>query len=151
MKIFLSIVMFWLASMVVPLAGQTSLPGIEGSWEGILTQEEGGYQPEYRMRLELKVRGDQISGIAEVEHGQDVYIKTEVKGSIYSGFFLTLQDGLVINQKELVDQEYCVKTYQLVLRKEKGQHYLKGKWQGTAQVNPCIPGKVLLKRKSPRA
>ncbi len=130
---------------------QPATTRFEGSWEGILTQEEGGFRPEYKMRLVLKLKGDQVTGFAEVEHGKDVYIKTEVKGSIYSGFFLTIEDGLVINQKELIDQEYCTKTYQLVFREENGKVYLKGKWQGTASVNACIPGKVLLKRKPTRA
>ena len=151
MRYLFLIGLFSLLAHASSALAQPAMKGFEGSWEGILTQEEGGFRPEYKMRLVLKVKGDQVTGFAEVEHGVDVYIKTEVKGSIYSGFFLTLEDGLVINKKDLIEQEYCSKTYQLVFREEKGNIYLKGKWQGTASVNPCIPGKVLLKRKSSRA
>ncbi len=145
---------FVLVLLLLPVLRSSAQPpqsDLEGLWEGLLTQEEGGYRPEYKMRLSLKIKGDQVSGFAEVQQGNDVYIKTEVKGSVYSGFFLTLEDGLVINQKDLVDSEYCQKSYQLVFKAEGGQVFLRGKWQGTATANPCIPGKVLLKRKSTRA
>ena len=124
---------------------------VEGSWEGILTQEEGGYQPEYHMRLEIKVKGAEVTGYAEVDHGDNVYIKTAVNGTLKNGFFLTMADGLVINQKDLVDQEYCSKSYQLVLKRTGKKLYLKGRWKGEASDNPCIPGKVILTRKIKRA
>ena len=144
------VTVFLLFALVLTGSAQSG-SAVEGSWEGILTQEEGGYQPEYHMRLELKVKGTAVTGYAEVDHGDDVDIKTDVSGTLKDGFFLSLTDGLVINQKDLIDQEYCTKSYQLVLKKSGNRLYLKGRWKGVASENPCIPGKVILKRKMKRA
>src|SRR5690606_15904724 len=92
--------------MVVFLQAQQDAHHLDGDWEGILTQKEGGVRPEYKMRLVIKISGQQITGYVEVEQGDDVYIKTQISGALYHGFYLTLEDGLVLNQKDLIDMSY---------------------------------------------
>lgn len=151
--------MTWLRVSLVPiicwmailLQAQPEVHHLDGEWEGILTQKEGGVRPEYKIRLVLKISGQQAKGHVEVEQGDDVYIKTQISGTLYHGFYLALEDGLVLNQKDLVDMTYCVKTYQLYVTKKDGKHYLKGKWQGSTSGQPCIPGEIVLTRKTNRA
>ncbi len=133
------------------LQAQQDIPNLDGDWEGILTQKEGGVRPEYKMRMIVKIQGQQVTGYVEVEQGDDVYIKTQISGTVYRGFFLTLEDGLVLNQKDLLDMTYCVKSYQLYVKKKDGNIFLKGKWQGTTLGQPCIPGAIVLTRKTKRA
>ncbi len=121
-----------------------------GRWEGVLTQNEGGFVPEYKMILLLSQEGGQITGYAEVWYGKDVYVKTEVTGTILNNFFIELQDGHTLNKKDLKDQVYCKKTYQLVPGKKGNKSRLTGKWQGKTDIGKCIPGSIKLERKSSR-
>jgi len=121
-----------------------------GRWEGVLTQNEGGFVPEYKMILLLSQDGGQITGYAEVWYGKDVYVKTEVNGTILNNFFIQLQDGHTLNKKDLKDQAYCLKTYQLVPAKKGKKERLTGKWQGKTDIGKCIPGSIILERKSSR-
>lgn len=150
--IFLRIILpILFGGIMISLAAQSIPLDLDGTWEGILTQEEGGVRPEYDMRLNLKVIGNDLSGYVEIRQRDDVYIKTEITGKVYQGFFLTLEDGLVLNQKELDNMSYCIKTYQLFVKRKKDNRYLQGKWQGRVDGMDCVPGRIVLYRKTSRA
>lgn len=142
--LFLSIIMG-----IPPLAAQTITPWT-GRWEGVLTQDEGGVVPEYKMILVLSEVNDGLTGYAEVWYGDNIYIKTAVTGTILNNFFIQLEDGHILNKKELKDQEYCQKTYQLVPGNGGKWDQLSGKWQGTTAFGKCVPGSVRLVRKTSR-
>lgn len=148
MRTSLIVLLCWIVFL---LQAQQDVHHLDGDWEGILTQKEGGVRPEYKMRLVLKISGQQATGYVEVEQGDDVYIKTQIIGTVYHNFYLKLEDGLVLNQKDLIDMTYCVKTYQLYVKRKGDNVFLKGKWQGSTSGQPCIPGEIVLTRKTNRA
>lgn len=123
---------------------------IAGRWEGVLTQNRGGFVPEYRVVLILSVSGDEVAGFSEVWYGDTVYVKSEVRGTLTRGVFLDLEDHQVLNRKDLRDFDYCRKTYQLVLDKARDKVHLRGRWQGKTEQGPCIPGSVRLERRGAR-
>lgn len=149
-------IVFWVVMLFV--AGKTlAQPGEQdvasawtGRWEGVLTQKEGGFVPEYRMVMVLSVSGNQVSGFSEVWYGETIYVKSEVRGKLTRGFFLDLKDGHVLNRKEIEDFDYCRKSFQLVLKRKGEGFILTGRWQGQTDQGPCVPGTVSLERKSAR-
>lgn len=150
--------MMTLISLVTVFCLLTDLPVappdtsvLQGRWEGVLTQQEGGVLPEYRMVLMLRQQGDKVDGYAEVWFGEEIYVKHLVSGTLTRGFFLELEDGDIIQSKALKDKAYCRKTYQLALSRSKGRVLLKGRWQGKTEFGPCVPGKIQLERKGDRA
>ena len=141
--------MVWLVSPL-SVRGQEIL--LDGVWEGILTQDRGGYAPEYSLKMTLQQQGNKLTGIVEVTaqpiggDREEVYIKHEISGTLTRGFFLELEDGAVLNKKELQHARYCRKTYQLVLDVSGEKPEIRGRWQGTAGEGDCVPGKIRLLR-----
>ncbi len=139
----------FLVSTAQPFGPLDTLP-LTGRWEGVLTQDEGGVLPEYKFVLVLQSDGHQITGFSEVWFASEIYIKHSIEGSISQGFFLEIKDGIVLNKKELKDKTYCLKTYQLVLSRSGDAWVLKGRWQGTTPIGPCVPGRIHLTRRAGR-
>lgn len=140
-----------LSFMFLVSASQTFVPldtlPLTGRWEGVLTQDEGGVLPEYKFVLVLQSDGRRITGFSEVWFASEIYIKHSIEGTISQGFFLEINDGIVLNKKELKDKTYCLKTYQLVLSRAGDTWELKGRWQGTTPIGACVPGRIHLTRR----
>jgi hypothetical protein len=148
--------MFYLVSSLLTSAVYTDVPqpkdvDLSGRWEGLLTQEAGGVLPEYKMVLILQRNGDDFEGYSEVWYGEQIYVKSEVKGILTRGFFLELRDTDILLKKDVEGQSYCRKTYQLTYRTADNKHFLSGKWQGVSEYGKCVPGDIRLEWKSARA
>ncbi|MEM6963869.1 MAG: hypothetical protein AAF573_03820 [Bacteroidota bacterium] len=127
--------------------GQKDLSGL---WVGKVTQEEGGYAPSYTFEIFIKHEGNKIEGRSYVFVDQ-IYASFEMSGSIHSGIYLSLKDSELLDNKVNEGMEWCLKKYQLVLKVKDGKYHLEGFWQGKTSFSTCIPGKVFLEKKVPRA
>ncbi len=128
------------------LFGQT---GIEGTWKGTITQYEGGFRTEYGMELMLNLQDDgKLTGKSYV-YVDDIYAIMEVEGSLFNKVFIKLEDTKIVDSKIVERLQWCIKNYQLTL-KEAGSS-LEGFWQGSTKDSQCIPGRIFLRRKTPKA
>ena len=144
MKKLLFIAFIFLAFQSV---GQKDLSGL---WLGKITQEEGGYAPDYTFEIYIKHVGSKIEGRSYV-FVDDIYATFDISGDIYSGIYLNLNDSEILENKVNEGMEWCLKKYQLVFKVKDGEYHLEGFWQGKTSFSTCIPGKVFLKRTEPRA
>ncbi len=123
---------------------------ISGYWVGTITQEEGGFRPEYKMELFIEQKGKRVSGRSFVRV-DNIYAEMEITGSLHSGIYLRLADNNIISHQELEGMEWCIKDYQLLLKVDDAVWRLEGHWQGKTTFSNCVPGQILLKKSEPRA
>lgn len=118
-----------------------------GTWEGVLTQDEGGYASEYVFKLYLKQDGLKVSGRSFVKVGE-IYAEMELKGRLIGDKVVHLEETEVLKHWKYDGMEWCYKKLDLfIVADEK----LEGPWTGHTGQSACIPGKILLRRTSPRA
>lgn len=127
--------------------GQNNLTGL---WLGKITQEEGGYAPDYSFEIYINHDGKSIKGRSYV-YVDKIYATFDISGSIHSGIYLELKDSEILDNKVNDGMEWCLKKYQLVFKVKEGVFHLEGFWQGKTSFSTCIPGKVFLKKQTPRA
>jgi hypothetical protein len=123
---------------------------ISGYWKGITTQNEGSYSAEYAFELWLSQKEDSIVGKAFV-FVDSIYAEMNVSGTVKSGIQIFIHDDEIIDHTELDGMEWCMKTYQLLLKQMDGVWKLEGRWQGVTSFSSCTPGKIYLKKAVPRA
>ena len=127
-----------------------SAQNITGYWKGISTQNEGAYSSEYVFELWLSQKGDTVVGKAFI-FVDSIYAEMNVSGSLESGIYLKIQDDEIVEHQELQGMEWCIKTYQLLLKQLDGVLKLEGHWQGVTSFSSCTPGRIYLKKTIPRA
>lgn len=123
---------------------------LNGYWKGTITQNEGGYRSEYVLELWIYQKEDSIIGKSYV-FVDNIYAEMEISGSIHSDVYLQIKDDKIISHEELEGMEWCIKSYQLLLKQTGGVMRLEGHWQGITSFSSCIPGKIYLKKSIPRA
>lgn len=123
---------------------------ITGSWKGKITQDAGGYTPEYAFELYLIQKDDSITGRSYV-YVDSIYAEMNLSGQIHSDIFLELKDEKILEHEELQGMEWCIKKYQLLLKQRDSTLLLEGHWQGETSFGSCVPGKIFLEKKVPRA
>ena len=121
-----------------------------GAWEGVITQNEGGYRSEYILNCSFIQDGEDVIGRTFI-FVDDIFVEMEVKGKLYSDVLLNIEDIKIIDSDQHEGMEWCLKKYQLVLKKTGNRIELEGHWQGHTTFSDCIPGKVKLVQKLPRA
>ena len=121
-----------------------------GSWVGTITQDEGGYRSKYDFEIFLQQDGSTVRGRSFV-YVDNIYAEMELVGEIHSGLYLRFKEQEIIDYKKFEGMEWCVKKGQLLLKKGKNGWLLEGFWQGNTTFSDCIPGKVYLEKKVPRA
>ncbi|MEO1628416.1 MAG: hypothetical protein AAFV25_24935, partial [Bacteroidota bacterium] len=57
----------------------------------------------------------------------------------------------MIDYKVRDGMEWCDKRYQLVLKREEDDWVIEGYWQGDTNFSACVPGRIFLRKTSPRA
>lgn len=135
--------------MSFPLMAQKNKPSFVGVWKGVISQDEG-YRNEYGMELYLKQDGDKLSGRSFV-HVDDIYAEMKVEGMAHSKSIILITDIEIMDNEIMEGMEWCMKNYQLVLKKNGETWHLEGHWQGKTTFSTCVPGKVKLQRLVPRA
>lgn len=135
------------------LLGTTSLlaqADFSGNWIGTITQDKGGYRPEYQFEMYLQQDGNYVWGRSYV-YIDKIYAMMELRGTIVNGNTLVFEESSIVNHKEIEGMEWCLKTGKLNLRKFWNTVRLEGDWQGNTSFSDCIPGNVYLKHQIPRA
>ena len=123
---------------------------LTGRWKGKITHEDGGYTPEYGLELHLILNGDSIRGRSHV-YVDSIFASMNITGHLHSGFYLELKDEQILDHEELHGMEWCMKRYQLFLKQKDSTFYLEGHWQGETSFSKCVPGRIFLEKKEPRA
>lgn len=144
----------------IPLSAQTNSTVIDsaavdttnlgGYWKGKITQYKGGYSSEYNFELFLEIEGNKVTGRSYVSI-DSIFVEMTVTGELYSGVMMRLEDGEIIDHRITPGMEWCDKTYQMIIKREKDQFVITGYWQGKTTFSNCIPGKLSLSMPSPRA
>ncbi len=122
----------------------------EGCWRGVITQEEGGFRPEYGMELYLKQEGNKVYGRSFV-YFDKVYAEMSIEGVVIGSKILQLRETEITAMKRVEGMEWCLKNAMLNLAKTRAPWRLEGAWNGFTSFGPCIPGKIILKKSIPRA
>lgn len=123
---------------------------VEGIWTGYLTQNQGGFKNKYNVKFDLKEKDGKISGFCYIEEGK-LRSKMEVVGYWNNKSELTLNDLRLIDHKEPESIDWCMKQYNMVLKKSKNNQLIEGNWTGKTKTVECIPGKIFLSRPKSRA
>ncbi len=121
-----------------------------GTWEGTLTQDTGGYAPEYQFKLFLKQEGTSITGRSYVKLGK-IFAEMKLKGQLIGNKAIHWEETKIIDHWKYENMEWCYKQANLFIVSEGKEVKLEGPWSGHTGVSECIPGKIMLKRVSPRA
>lgn len=144
MRYFFSILI--LVALTLPLQGQD----ISGHWKGRITQNEGGYRSEYILEMWFVQKGDSIAGKSFV-FVDDIYAEMNISGSLQGGIYLRLHDDQIVSHEVLAGMEWCIKNYELLVRRNGDAVSIEGDWQGKTSFSSCIPGKIFLRKIVPRA
>jgi len=128
--------------------GQTTL--LSGLWKGTITQNEGGYRSTYDLELYIFQDGKEISGRSYVMV-DNIYAEMVIEGDVKANLYLKIRDTHILDHQEREGMEWCIKDYQLLLKREGELLRLEGLWQGSTSFSTCVPGKINLKKVSPRA
>lgn len=127
--------------------GQDNLTGL---WLGEITQEEGGFAPDYTFEIYITQKGNKIIGRSYV-FVDEIYASFDISGDVNNEIYIELKDSEILENKVNDGMEWCLKQYQLVFKMKNGIPCLEGFWQGKTSFSTCIPGKVFLKKQVPRA
>lgn len=142
---FLYIAVLFLSSLTLAAQGVS----FSGFWTGYLTQEEGGYRPKYRFELTIDQTGNAFKGISYYSVDK-LFAEMKVEGSISENTLQFRETGLARHTQEK-DISWCLKWGELK-RSQRGKNWvLEGYWQGKSDNGPCIPGKIYLVKRAPRA
>lgn len=120
-----------------------------GTWEGILTQEEGGYTPEYSFKLVLEQDGMEIKGRSFVKYGE-IYAEMELEGRLIGNRAIHWEEIKLLDNWKHEHMEWCYKRADLFVVKRGAKPKLEGPWSGNTGELDCVPGKIKVARVSPR-
>ncbi len=124
---------------------------LTGHWEGTITQDfSDGQRVNYDMEMELTQKGKDITGTSIV-HYQKYAAKMSVGGKFHGNIFLKLDEKAILKFDSIPEAEWCLKKGELIFRKKEGFFTLEGLWEGKAKAEDCIPGRIFLRKKAPRA
>ncbi len=123
---------------------------ISGQWLGTITQNPGGHATSYEFEVFLSQTGKKLRG-RSYSRVDDVYTILELKGEIKGDKIIFLEETKIVDVYLYEGLEACYKKAQLVLSYKGGQWQMEGFWSGKTDDGDCIPGKVLLFKKVPRA
>jgi len=123
---------------------------ISGTWEGVITQDEGGVAAKYTFKIFLKTsKTKEVSGTAFVALEEiDIYASMHFSGT-FDGTYLDLKEEKILREKMIENFFWCLKEYQLkLLPGEKLR--LEGRWSGYTRDGGCVPGDIYLTKSVPR-
>ncbi|MCB0568274.1 MAG: hypothetical protein KDC66_00845 [Phaeodactylibacter sp.] len=135
---------------LIPVAAAAQYD-FSGSWAGKLTQNEGGYTPEYDFELYLVQKGKHITGRSYVKTGR-IHAVMELHGEVVDGKWVNLTETRILDNWKYDDMDWCYKTIRLRLFTDGKRQRLEGGWSGTTGSHAdCVPGEISLAKQVPRA
>jgi hypothetical protein len=105
---------------------------LTGFWKGKITQDTGGYAPEYILEVKLVQNNNNISGETKAYLGKVVIERFRISGYIKkdSVYLFETSDGL-LESKQPPDYMPCIKNYVLSYNKNTAEiETLTGRWGG---------------------
>lgn len=117
---------------------------MSGEWNGVLRQTEGGAAGSYYFTLNLKQKGNVITGTSKVAFVDkpNIYAVMELKGK-FKDDVLTFSETKIIEQKTYKGLEWCNKKAKLNFTMKKDGFCIEGTWSGKTESGDfCAPGKV---------
>jgi hypothetical protein len=138
---------------------------LTGFWKGKLTQDTGGYAPEYSLEVNIVQKNKNLFGESKAYLGKVVVAKISFRGTIgKDSIYLREFKAGVIEEKLPPDYILCIKNFILSYKKESGGlETLTGRWDGIAytqgndydgfivlpkrdRILTCIPGLIYLSK-----
>jgi hypothetical protein len=139
---------------------------LTGFWKGKLTQDSGGYAPEYVLEVNITQKNKNLYGHTLAYSGQTVISKISFSGYIEKDSIYLIEDKDKVIKKVLPeDFSLCIKNLILKYKKEEGGlETLTGRWTGkpldklkkndyndlfslfTEQDGDCLPGYIFLSK-----
>ncbi|NRB61748.1 MAG: hypothetical protein HRU40_01735 [Saprospiraceae bacterium] len=119
-----------------------------GTWKGVLTQNQGGFTPEYNFELQLEIKEGKIVGTSYVSV-QNIYAQWSLSGSLQGDTFYFEETQLGDHTKNK-DLYWCLKKGNLRLMMHDLRWVLYGNWEGESSLGPCVPGKIRLEKVIPQ-
>ena len=123
---------------------------LTGQWKGSITQDPAKYKALYEFEVYLKQKGNIITGHSFV-YVDSIHAQMTLRGELHSNVFFRFEELEIVDYKASMGMEWCIKKGQLILKEEKGVWKLEGFWQGNTSFSECVPGKIFLEKKIPRA
>lgn len=126
---------------------------MSGEWNGMLQQTDGGASNSYYFTLNLKHKGNVITGTSKVAfvNKPDIYAIMELKGKFKSDI-LIFEETKIIEQKTFKDFQWCVKKVKLTFTMKKDGFCIEGTWSGKASNGDfCAPGTIKICKIVPMA
>jgi len=123
---------------------------MSGTWEGVITQKEGGVLDEYTFKLFMKVKkSGYAKGTAYVRADEfDIYAVMQFEGK-FDGEYIKIREDEILRQKIVDDISWCLKDYTLKLIPADTLR-LEGRWNGYTETGACVPGDIQLTKSVPR-
>jgi hypothetical protein len=127
---------------------------ISGHWEGTITRDEGGgKRTTYTMDLDISQKGKALNGISYVHYDdgtKQYHAKMAMEGKIIGSYVKYLETKM-LQADSIPNAEWCVKKADLIHRIKETQPTLEGIWEGVTNMGGCVPGRIFLQKKPPRA
>ena len=127
---------------------------VSGHWEGTITRDEGGgKRTVYVMDLDLNQKGKELNGISYLhfDNGTKKYnAKMEVKGKV-NGSYVKYLETKLLNADSIPNADWCIKKADLIHRIQNSSPTLEGIWEGVTSFGECVPGRIFLQKKLPKA
>lgn len=140
---------FLLLLLLLGLTGAAHTQQLTGVWGGIRTQNAGGCFPAYSTELHI-IYMQNNSFLGNVySYDNDRYTKIN-----FTGKYNPLTKRMVIIENTVLQYNVpdscvpCIKTYELVFKKNGDGELLQGEWRGheMGNSNNCQPGRISLSR-----
>jgi hypothetical protein len=131
----------------VSMAAQSAFSGL---WKGVITQDAGGYRPQYNFELYLQQKGSRITG-RSYAYVDKIYVVLELRGELLAHNKVRITETRIVDSRRVQGLGWCLKTYELTIIRQGSKLQLKGPWVGMADGAACIPGMIILTYKAARA
>jgi hypothetical protein len=133
--------------------------GLEGLWEGTITQGDLTRTDGHRFELYLTVENGVIEGVSTIYVSQDSIIKQKLRGRMYQDRSVGLQEVDEGQYKEAarkrdMPESAFFRKYQFIFNRSLYESSLNGYWQEVTPTPLSVErkkGRIFLKRKSSKA
>jgi hypothetical protein len=123
---------------------------LTGKWVGTFTQDKGGQRVDFEAVIFFEQKGNVVTGKSLVYDG-DIHAEMKLTGKLLSGKLLKYQETSIAKQETRPQMEWCIKKCDLSLKYTGTEWVLEGLWEGVTSFGNCVPGRVFLRKPSPRA
>lgn len=103
-----------------------SQKALEGLWTGTLTQGETEYR--YELYIKRKKR-NKLEARSLIYLTDTTYVEMAASGIIHSDWSINLYDFELVQPKDAPEEDFFIRTYQLLFRREFNDYFIKGWWQ----------------------